>query len=114
MILVECPRCHRPVAQLEMGGGRVYVVGTTYAENGDPGGVLTTSGAAGRRWSARTMSTDPGLAPGSASGAGRRTFVCKGRRHGPLRWVVTEAALTAGYDKAARAGRNRIDVRELR
>lgn len=118
VVVVECPNCHRPLAELTMAGGRVAVGGRTYAENGDPGGVLTVGGPK-RNWGARVYSSDPLQAPGTASGVGRRTFVCNGKRchrpnRGPFRHAVTESALTAGYLRAEGAGRKRISVTELR
>jgi hypothetical protein len=57
-------------------------------------------------------SADVDLPNGAASTVGRRTFVCKGRRHHISR-TLTEQALTAGYQRAVAAGRRRIGLNEL-
>lgn len=112
MIAVECPNCHRPLAELVIAGNHVSVAGQTHPENGDPGGRLTIHRSGQRQWASQVYSTDPSVAPGTASDGGRRTFTCNGRRH-RLRWIVTEGALTVGYRKAEAVGRKRISVTEL-
>lgn len=101
------------MAELVEAGGRVSVIGQTYAEDGGPSDVLSVHVGQRRNWSARVFSTDQSSPANVASDAGRRTFVCKGRRH-TLRRVVSEDAYTAGYHKARQAGRPRISVTELR
>jgi hypothetical protein len=42
VIIVECNRCHRPVARVGWSGAEATILGTVQAENGDPGGVVNT------------------------------------------------------------------------
>ena len=113
IILVECPRCHRPIAPLALQDGRAEFLGTTEAENGDPGSVLTADvGQRIGRWASRVISTDPTLAPGSAMSTGRVTLVHVSGRCNERRTVTLEAR-TAAYHRAVAAGRKRISLLDL-
>ena len=112
MIVVECPRCFRPMARLYLAGGRVDVGGTT-VENGDPGGTVTAHMGPTSVWAARTVSSDPSLSAGSASASGRVTFEhSKGRCQ--MRQTVTSEARAAAYHQAIASGRNRISLADLK
>jgi hypothetical protein len=114
-VVVECPRCHRPVCRLSWSDDHADVLGTVYAENGDPGGTLNTyQGGRVPKWATRVIFTEPDAPPGSSSSIGRKTIrhVCAHRR--VQTQPVTQAALTATYRRAVAAGRNRVSLLDLR
>jgi hypothetical protein len=114
IITVECHRCHRPIALLHLHEGRAEPLGTTVAENGDPGGVLTVSvGQRKGRWASQVISTDASVAQDSAMATGRITLAhvsgrCKERQ------PVTSEARTAAYHRAVAAGKKRISLLDLK
>ena len=112
-VVVDCPRCHRPLFPLEWDGTHARIMGTVLPENGDPTGTLTSYSGGRVKWAGRVTSTDPALAPGSSSGLGRKTIrhVCAHRRE-PSR-VVTQAALDASYQRATAAGLDRVSLRHV-
>ena len=112
-MIVECPRCHRPIAQLHLCDGRAEFLGTIVAENGDPGGDLAVDvGQRRGRWAAQRISTDQVVSPGSASSTGRVTLShVSGRCN--IRRTVTLEARTAAYHRAVAAGRKRISLLDL-
>ena len=115
MIIVECHRCHRPVARLALQDGRAEFLGTTVAENGNPGGALTADvGQRIGRWAARVGDLpDATVAPGSAMSTGRKT-IGHASGHCNERRTVTLEARTAAYHRAIAAGRTRISLLDLR
>jgi hypothetical protein len=81
VIVVECPLC-RPLFRLGWVGNHAQIMGTVYAENGDPGGTLTSYAGGRVNRAGRVTATDPALAPGSSASLGRKTIrhVCAHRR----------------------------------
>lgn len=112
VVVVECPRCHRPMGRLLLVGDRVEIAGTTGAENGDPGGTLTSHLGGSPRWAARRTTTDASVPAGTATTAGRVTFSHTGGSCS-MRRVVTLEARTAAYHRAVADGRKRISLLDL-
>ena len=110
---MECFRCHGPFGQLHLAGGTAQFTGTTVAENGDPGGVVTVPMGRPPSWAATRVSSDASVPAHAASASGRVTVAHTGGRC-TVRRQVTSEARTAAYHAAVAAGRTRISLLDLK
>lgn len=107
IVIVECDRCHRPVASLGHPG---LLIGTVHAENGGTTWVSSASPER-RRWATRVLAADPDQGRGFL---GRHKLVCVGRKHPREERPVTQDSLRRAYERAQLAGRTRIGMRGIR
>jgi hypothetical protein len=117
VLIVECDRCHRPLLEVAQFGQIVSAVrsadGTRTGATMLPGGIRPST-----RWSSSTAvadSTRPVDDTATNPVSGRFKVVCVHRRGVPrTEQPVTAASLRDAYDRAAKAGRTRIGLREIR
>jgi hypothetical protein len=122
-VIVECPRCHRPLGVLEdHGPGEArFTADVVEAEDGflSHGGSLGPEGKP-RNYggaTARVAATDPAFDPlhTDPSGRGRKTIRCVSRYHRqPVSRRVTQAAVNDTYWRARAAGITRVSLFDLR
>jgi hypothetical protein len=114
-LVIDCDRCHRPVAELGLFG---QLLGPMHNEDGShrSNGIRASGGYTVRpgQWSGQVRSADPSP-PDQPGFFGRVKLVCTHRRGvPPTERVVTNAALRKAFNDAAHAGRTRINMREIR
>lgn len=116
-IRIDCPACGKEVARMEWVSDRAELAGTITAENGDPGGTLTSySGGRRRGLASSVIDVDITGGPGASSSAGRKRLVCRRRGHRDPKpsHIVSQKVLDASYQRLSAAGRDRATWVELK
>jgi hypothetical protein len=119
-VIVECPRCHRPLVVLEEWGPGDARIAADITEDDHVGDSrlhpdqVTNYGAR----SARVTVTDPAFDPHhtdrTAGGKGRRTIRCVSRYHrSPVSRTVTQAAANDTYWRARAARLTRVSLYDV-